>query len=280
MARTKPWELSDALWERVEPLMPARTGKKKTGRPYRSDRAMLGAILYLLRTGIQWNALPREIGASTTVYDRFRLWMEAGFFHGLWAAGLQEYDELVGIDWEWQSLDGAMTKAPFAQAATAKAEGIGHNPTDRGKQGTKRSVLSEGHGLPVAIAVEGANVHDTQLVEATLEAVVIERPEGVHNRCCDADYVGEKTATCIAAHGYTGQVRPRGEDTANARSLDPTKTPRRWVVERLHSWLNRSRRLLVRWEKRKDTYLAFLQLACALICFQQSARFRATLLSE
>ena len=73
---------------------------------------------------------------------------------------------------------------------------------------------------------------------------------------------------------------PRGEDAANARSRDPLKTPRRWVVERLHSWLNRSRRLLVRWEKRQDTYLAFVQLACALICFQHCLHFLATLVSE
>jgi len=280
MSRTKPWELSEEVWVRAEPLIPPRDGKKKMGRPPQSDRAMLGAILFVLRTGIQWNALPREVGASTTVYDRFRLWMEAGLFHRLWAAGLAKFDELVGIDWEWQSLDGAMTKAPFGRAATAEVEGIGHNPTDRGKHGTKRSTLSDGHGLPLAIVVAGANVHDTKLVAATLDGVVVTRPDAVHNLCLDAGYVGEKTAEVVQAHAYVAHVRPRGEEATNARSTDPAKTPRRWVVERLHSWLNRSRRLLVRWEKRKDTYLAFLQLACALICFQQCDRFLATLLSE
>ncbi len=280
MSRTKPWELSDELWLRVEPLIPPRTGKRKTGRPHKSDRAMLGAMLFVLRTGIQWNALPREVGASTTVYDRFRLWMETGFFQRMWEAGLYEFDELVGIEWEWQSLDGAMTKAPLGRAATAEENGIGHNPTDRGKHGTKRSTLSEGHGLPLAIAVAGANVHDTKLVAATLDTIVIARPACEQNLCLDAGYVGEQTAPVVAAHQYTAHVRPRGEDAANARSTDPTTTPRRWVVERVHSWLNRSRRLLVRWEKRKDTYLAFLQLACALICFQQCDRVLAARVSE
>lgn len=77
MSRTKPWELSEELWQRAEPLIPPCTGKRQTGRPHKNDRMMLGAILFVLRTGIQWNALPREVGASTTVYDRFRLWMEA-----------------------------------------------------------------------------------------------------------------------------------------------------------------------------------------------------------
>jgi putative transposase len=136
MARTKPWELSDEMWERAKVLVPPEPPRPKGGRPRRDDRQMLGAILYVLRTGIQWNALPREIGASTTVYDRFREWERAGIFEQLWAAGLSEFDELVGIDWEWQSLDGVMTKAPFGGAAT------GANPTDRGKRGTKRSTLA------------------------------------------------------------------------------------------------------------------------------------------
>lgn len=112
LKRTKPWELSDALWERIRPLIPVRPAHPKGGRPAQSDRQMLAAILYVLRTGIQWNALPRELGASTTVYDRFRLWEEQGVFEQVWQAGLQEYDELEGIAWEWQSMDGVMTKAP------------------------------------------------------------------------------------------------------------------------------------------------------------------------
>ena len=102
--RTHPWELSDALWDRAQPLLPPHNPRVKGGRPPREDRQMLGAILYVLRTGIQWNALPRSIGASTTVYDRFRAWERAGFFERLWAAGLAEYDELVGIDWAWLSV--------------------------------------------------------------------------------------------------------------------------------------------------------------------------------
>ena len=111
MKRTRPWELSDEVWERVKPLIPERPPHPKGGRPAEEDRQMLSAILYVLRTGIQWNALPRELGASTTVYDRFRLWEAQGVFERIWQAGLQEYDELEGIAWEWQSLDGVMTKS-------------------------------------------------------------------------------------------------------------------------------------------------------------------------
>lgn len=281
MARTKPWEVSDALWERAQPLLPPHTPHSKGGRPPRDDRQMLGAMLYVLRTGLQWNALPREIGASTTVYDRFRAWERAGFFERLWAAGLGEFDEVVGIDWEWQSLDGALTKAPFAHAATAKEQGFGHNPTDRGKYGTKRSTLSEGHGLPLAVVVAGANVPDMKLAAPTLDAIVVTRPapslEQPQHLCLDAGYDYDLPRFAADQHGYITHIRPRQVDRANAGSPDPTKKPRRWVVERLHSWLNRSRRLLVRWEKLERTYQAFLHLACALLCFQQCDRYRATL---
>src|SRR6476660_2136989 len=79
MARTRPWEVSDELWERVRPLIPARAPHPKGGRPAASDRQMFAAIVYVLRTGIQWHALPREMGASSTVYDRFRWWESQGF---------------------------------------------------------------------------------------------------------------------------------------------------------------------------------------------------------
>src|SRR5215470_211654 len=118
MARTRRWEVSDELWERVRPLIPPAPSHAKGGRPRLSDRAAFEAIVYVLRTGIQWNALPKAAGASSTVHDRFQEWERAGFFQALWQAELSEYDELVGIQWEWQAMDGVMTKAPFAGAAT------------------------------------------------------------------------------------------------------------------------------------------------------------------
>ncbi len=289
MNRTKPWELSDEVWERVRPLIPERPAHPKGGRPAQDDRPMLSAILYVLRTGIQWNALPRELGASTTVYDRFRLWEQQGVFERIWQAGLQEYDELEGIVWEWQSMDGVMTKAPFGGAAT------GANPTDRGKRGTKRSQLSDGRGMPLALVVDGANRHDMKLTAATLDHIMVERPvpseEHPQHLCLDAGYDYDAVYEIVRAHHYQPHIRPNHHNRAQAKAspefeegnsnrLESTKRPRRWVVERLHSWLNRSRRLLVRWEKLDSTYQAFLHLACGLICFQHCDRFLSLQVSE
>src|SRR5512135_343681 len=114
MPRTRPWEVSEDLWERVKPLIPEPPSHAKGGRPRIEDRKAFEAIVYMLRTGIQWNALPRELAASSTAHDRFQEWERAGFFQALWQAGLHDYDELRGIQWEWQSVDGAMRHPPLS----------------------------------------------------------------------------------------------------------------------------------------------------------------------
>jgi putative transposase len=105
--------LSDEFWAEVEKVLPAPKPKKRAGRPRMDDRRAMTAIVYILRTGMQWKALPRSLGAASTVHDRFQEWQEAGAFMALWRAGLEAYDEKQGIDWSWQALDGAMTKAPL-----------------------------------------------------------------------------------------------------------------------------------------------------------------------
>ena len=107
------YQLPDELWERIQPLLPPPKPKKKAGRPRMDDRKAMTAIFYVLRTGCQWKALPRSLGAPSTVHDRFQEWRKAGVFQRMWEEGLALYDELEGIDWEWLALDGAMTKAPL-----------------------------------------------------------------------------------------------------------------------------------------------------------------------
>ncbi len=266
MARTRPWEVSEEVWEKVKPLIPAAPSHAKGGRPRMDDRRAFEAMVYVLRTGIQWNALPRELGASSTVHDRFQEWEAKGLFKALWQAGLEEYDEGVGIEWEWQSVDGVMTKAPFGHAAT------GANPTDRGKQGTKRSLLTDGAGIPLALVVDGPNRHDVKLLVATVDGIVIARPEPTEgdqqHLCLDAAYDADWVRQALHERGYQDHIRSRGEEKAE-KTQTPGYRARRWVAERTHSWLNRSRRLLVRWEKKTENYLAFLQLACAQLIFSK-----------
>ena len=119
MKRTKSadqWRVSDALWEKIQPLLPEHpnTHKFGGGRPRKPDRVCADAIFFRLRTGCQWKALSATgICPGSTAHDRFQEWVAAGVFLKLWQAGLMEYDQLKGIDWSWLSMDGCMTKAPL-----------------------------------------------------------------------------------------------------------------------------------------------------------------------
>lgn len=137
MAKVKAWEVTDDFWARVEPLIPVRqrlasqtySRRAGGGRKPKDPRLVFEGILYVLRTGCQWKALPAErFGSASSIHARFLEWEQAGVFTALWKAGLAEYDDLEGIAWRWQSIDGAMMKAPQARAS------VGPNPADRGKK--------------------------------------------------------------------------------------------------------------------------------------------------
>lgn len=113
--RDDSWRLPDELWAKMEPLLPARRAHPLgCHNPRVPDRAAMDAIFFVLRTGCQWNAL-RETGlcSSSSAHRRFQEWAEAGVFAAFWRAGLLAYDGLLGIDWSWLALDGAMGKAPL-----------------------------------------------------------------------------------------------------------------------------------------------------------------------
>lgn len=114
------------------------------------------------------------------------------------------------------------------------------------------------------------------MVKATLEAIVIERPEPTEekpqNMSMDKGYDYQEVRELVAAWGYTAHIRSRGEEKV-AKEKIPGYRARRWVVERTHSWLNRFRRLLIRWEKKAESYLAMLHFACAWITFRAAGLF-------
>jgi transposase len=136
MRQKHSWEITDEFWEAAEPLIPKRERDPKKnykrkpggGRPPLEARKVFEAIFFVLRTGIQWNAIPKTFGSSSAIHRYFLFWCEKGFFKALWIAGLMKYDEVKGIDWTWLSGDGSMNKAPLAQ------ETVGKNPTDRVKK--------------------------------------------------------------------------------------------------------------------------------------------------
>jgi len=219
----------------------------------------LAGIVYVLRTGIQWGALPRCFGPKSTVHDRLQEWCAAGIFERLWKEALLSYDDKTGVNWAWQSMDGTMTKAPLG------GERTGPNPTDRGKSGVKRSLLTDGRGVPLGVVVAPANRNDCKLVEGTLEARPLRPPRGTRQRIClDKGYDFPEVEEVAEAYWFESHIRRRGETAEGRRELLRARA-HRWVVERTHSWMNRFRQLLIRWEKKVANYLALVHLACGWI---------------
>jgi putative transposase len=125
------WRIPDWLWLELQPLLPQRPAHPLgCHNPRVPDRDAMNAILFVLRTGCQWNALNATgICSSSSAHRRFQEWERGGVFRELWRRGLLAYDDRKGIEWEWLAMDGAMTKAPLGGGHT------GPNPTDRAKKG-------------------------------------------------------------------------------------------------------------------------------------------------
>ena len=107
------WLMADAFWRHIQPLLPKYSRSPKGGRPRVNLRQVMNGIFYVLRTGCQWKAVPSYYGSGSTVHRYFQEWTQLGVFGELWKQMLRRYDARRGIDWRWQSLDGAQTKAPL-----------------------------------------------------------------------------------------------------------------------------------------------------------------------
>ena len=129
--------------------------------------------------------------------------------------------------------------------------------------------MTDEHGLPLSVILDGANRHDIKLLEETLDGIVTFRPDPTEghpqNLCLDAGYTG--SAETVEQRGYSAHIRPRGEEKIE-KEQNPNFKARRWVVEVTHSFFNRFRKLLVRFEKKAANYLALLHFACAIIVWR------------
>ena len=169
MARRRPrrpplgtiWEVPDALWERIEPILVAFWPRKPTGRRVANWRKMLNGILFRMRSGCQWDQLPERYGPKSTVHDWFQRWVEGGIFEKVWAVLVAECDDLGGVRWQWQSADAMLGKARFGGGKDGqephRSGQVGHQegPAGRGRRRAagggdrrgqrRRSAALEGH---------------------------------------------------------------------------------------------------------------------------------------
>ena len=152
------WEVPDPPWERLRPILERFWPKKRTGRRPANWRQVLNGIIFRMRTGCQWDQLPRRFGPKSTVHDWFQRWVAAGIFEKIWAVLVAECDELGGVQWQWQAADAMLGKARFGGEKDGPQP---HRPGQAGDQAEpagrgRRRAAGGGHrrgqrpGLPAA----------------------------------------------------------------------------------------------------------------------------------
>src|SRR5829696_6809172 len=131
------WEVDDPLWAMIEPVLAEYWPRKRTGRPPACWRRCVNGIIYQMRTGCQWNKLPREFGDDSTVHRWFQRWAANGVLEQVWAALVEHCDDLGGVDWKWQAADGSLAKARFGGRRRPQPNGPGekrHEDQPRGRR--------------------------------------------------------------------------------------------------------------------------------------------------
>jgi len=245
MLRRLGMSLSTSFWRRVDPaLREALPKRSPLGRPRCPPRVVVCAIVYRLRTGCQWRALPRVFGPPSTVHGWFQKLNNSGIWRDLWcqtSALLTHPDPLL--------LDASIIKSPLGGDLT------GPSPVHRSRLGCKRSLLTDAKGMPLAIDLAGANRHDSKLVNATFAASIL--PIKQHLIVCDKGYRGGSVARTVEHFGATISV-PDSTPDAPGQKL-------RWRIERTFAWMNEWRALATRYERRSDNYLGMLHLWAFLV---------------
>jgi transposase len=257
----------DDLWALVQQVIPAPPARPRGGRRRHSARRTLAGIVYLLRWGLPWRQLPLALGfgSGRTCERRFDEWQRQGVWMRLWRILLDHAQQHASVDWSRSALDSISVPAPRGGTHT------GPNPTDRGKAGSKLHLLIDGQGLPLALTVSGANVHDSQYLEGTVDAVPgvrngrpgrpRQRPAKLH---ADKGYDFERCRQALVHRRISPRIARRGVESS------ATLGRYRWRVERTLSWLVAFRKLAVRRERSAASFLALAQLACALIVWRRT----------
>ncbi|WP_424948500.1 IS5 family transposase [Crenobacter luteus] len=261
--------VSQKLWKSLQPLLPSTPRSRRGGRPRLDDRAALNGILFVLTTGIPWEDLPQELGfgSGMTCWRRLRDRQAQGVWDRLHLALLTQLRQCDQIDWSRACIDGASVASPPGGAET------GRNPTDRGKLGSKRHLIVDRRGVPLALSVTGANRHDSIAFETLVDAIPAvpglpgrprQRPHKLH---ADKGYDFRRCREHLKRRGIMARIARRGVESGERLGRH------RWVVERTHAWLAGFGKLRIRFERRLDTHYALLKLACALICLRFIDRF-------
>ena len=225
-----------------------------------SDRIVFDKMLQLLRFGCSYEAIADTTCSATTIRSRRDEWIQLGVFARLKQIALECYDRTVGLVLDQIAVDGAITKAPGG------GEAAGRSPVDRGKQGLKRSGMTDGYGIPLGRVLAGANRHDFPLLAPTLDRLNDLGPlPGDITVHLDAGYDSDKTRALLDERGIHGRIAQKGEKA-------PIQAGRRWHVERTHAWQNAFHRLARCCERHVSVIDAYFDLADTIITVRSLIR--------
>lgn len=254
--------LLDPLWEQFAALLPARpvvAPSHPLGRHRRRipERVVFEHVIAALVHGSGYERIATPGCSDRTIRRRLHEWAAAGLAEQVHTLALRAYDRMIGLELEDLAADGCMTKAPGG------GEVAGRSPVDRGKGGLKRSVVTDGAGIPLHLVSAGANRHDAPLLRATLAGLErLDRgPEQVTVHL-DAAYGGSPTEARLAELGFAGAIARQGVPA-------PIQVETRWVVERTHAWMNGYGKLRRCTERCRPVVDFYLFLAAALVVVRQ-----------
>lgn len=265
-----PSWLLEPLWDQFAALLPPRPVYAPSHplgchRPRIPDRIIFEKLVQVLRFGCSYESIADCTCSATTIRERRSEWIEAGFFASLKQIALDAYDRIVGLVLEEIAVDGCITKAPGGGECASRS------PVDRGKQGMKRSSMTDGHGIPPDRVLAPASRHGSPLLAPAPDKLDDLGPLPGRIRVhLDAGYDSQKTRDELAARGMTGQIARKGDKA-------PIQAGQRWHVERTNAWHNSFNRLQRCYERSEDVIDAFFDLADAIITVRRLIREASTL---
>jgi transposase len=256
--------VSDALWQRIEPLLPPPKPRRFRfpGRKPLDRRKVLTGILFVLKTGIPWEELPQEMGCGSgmSCWNYLHFWQEAGVWRRLHEVLLAELQGADRIDWSRAVVDSTHARA------LGGGEKTGPNPTDRRKLGTKHHIVTDGQGIPLAVTITGSNRHDVSELLHVVDAIPEVRGKVGRPRqrpdvlLGDRAYHSESHWRALRRRGICPLLARRNQEHGSGLGIF------RWVVERTASWLHSFRKLRLRTDRKAGIHEAFVALAASLIC--------------
>jgi transposase len=254
--------LMEPLWVQISALLPERPVVSPSHplgchRHRIPDRVVFEHVVAALVHGSGYERIASPGCSDATIRRRLKEWARAGVSEQVHALALKAYDRMLGLELDDLAVDGCITKAPSG------GEVAGRSPVDRGKQGLKRSLVTDAAGIPLHVVAAGANRHDAPLLGPTLAG--LEKLDGLPDDVTvhlDRGYDGGPTRALLDALGFDGAIARKGIPA-------PLQAGSRWVVERTHQWMNGYGKLRRCTEKLRPVVDFYLFLAAALVVLRQ-----------